>query len=196
MDFIRKNWSRLSLAFLFFLGGVIAVIAWINNSGRIANADWLNAFYNTILLISTIVFFFGMVGIAIMKSMQNSKKIVSLLYMSIGGLITLMLLILIIIAGCNQSSLVLVFGNGAVTSFYQLWVPFFVFGMHPLIKGVTRFIEAETVPAKATVKPAAAPVTEAKAEAPKAPVAKPAAKPAAVKPAAKKAAPKKAPAAK
>ena len=198
MDFIRKNWSRLSLAFLFFLGGVIAVIAWINNSGRIANADWLNAFYNTVLLISTIVFFFGMVGIAIMKSMQNSKKIVSMLYMSIGGLITLMLLILIIVAGCNQSTLVLVFGNGAVTSFYQLWVPFFVFGMHPLIKGVTRFIEAETVPAKATVKPAAAPVTETvkaeKAAAPKA--AAPKATAPAAKPAAKKAAPKKTPAAK
>ena len=76
MDFIRKNWSRLSLAFLFFIGGVIAVIAWINNTGRIVNADWLNAFYNTALLITTIVFFFGMVGITVTKSNQNSKKIV------------------------------------------------------------------------------------------------------------------------
>ncbi len=193
MDFIRKNWSRLSLAFLFFVGGVIAVIAWINNTGRIVNADWLNAFYNTALLITTIVFFFGMVGVAVTKSMENSKKIVSLLYMCIGGLNTLLLLVLFIVASCNQSNLVLIFGNGAITSFYQLWVPFLVFGLHPLVKGVTRFIEAETVPAKATVKPVAtAPVTETvKAEAPKAT----APKAAAPKAAAKKAAPK-APAAK
>lgn len=160
MDFIRKNWSRLSLAFLYFIGGVIAVIAWINNSSHIADADWLNAFYNTALLISTIVFFFGMVGVTIVKSMQNSKKVVSALYMCVGGLITVLLLVLIVVASCNQADLILIYGNGAITSFYQLWVPFLVFGLHPLIKGVTRFIEAEHVPAQATVKPAAAPVTE------------------------------------
>ncbi len=188
MDFIRKNWSRLSLAFLFFIGGVIAVIAWINNTGRIVNADWLNAFYNTALLITTIVFFFGMVGITVTKSMQNSKKIVSALYMCIGGLNTVLLLVLFIVASCNQSELVLIFGKNAIASLYQLWVPFIVFGLHPLIKGVTRFIEAETIPAKAAVKPVAtAPVTETvKAEAPKAT----APKATAPKAAAKKTAPK------
>ncbi len=164
MDFIRKNWSRLSLAFLFFLGGVIAVIAWINNSSRFADANWLNAFYNTALLISTIVYFFGMVGVTIMKSMQNSKKVVSALYMCIGGLITVLLLVLVVVASCNQADLILIYGRGAITSLYQLWVPFLVFGLYPLIKGVTRFIEAEQVPAQATVKPAAAPVTATVAE--------------------------------
>ena len=92
MDFIRKNWSRLSLAFLFFVGGVIAVIAWIN-SGRINEGDWLDAFYNTALLISTIVFFFGMVSITIVKSMENSKKVVSIIYMVMGSIISLLLLV-------------------------------------------------------------------------------------------------------
>ena len=173
MDFIRKNWSRLSLAFFSFIVGVIAVIAWINNSSRFASADWLNAFYNTALLISTIVFFFGMVGVTVMKTMQNSKKIVSALYMCIGGLITVLMLVLIAVASCNQIDLILIYGKGAVTAFYQVWVPFLVFGLHPLIKGATRFIEAEHVPAQAPVK-AAAPVAEtAVAEkAPKAPAKK------------------------
>ena len=74
----------------------------------------------------------------------------------------------------------MIFGNGAIISLYQLWVPFLVFGLYPLIKGVTRFIEAETVPAQATVKPAATPVAET------APAVK------ATKTPAKKAAPKKA----
>ena len=173
MDFIRKHWSRLSLAFLYFIGGVIAVVAWINNSNRFAAADWLNAFYKTALLISTIVFFFGMVGVTIMKSMQNSKKIVSILYMCVGGLITVLLLVLVIVASCNDADLVLIYGDGAIATFYQLWVPFIVFGLHPLIKGVTRFIEAEAIPAKANVQPVAAPATEtAQEEAPKAPAKK------------------------
>ncbi len=180
MDFIRKNWSRLSLAFLFFLGGVIAVVAWVNNSSDITDVKWLNNFYNIALLISTIVFFFGMVGVTIVKSMENSKKVVSAIYMCVGGLVTVLLLVLIVVAGVNNSDLVLIYGDKALVTLYQLWVPFLVFGLQPLIKGVTRFIEAETVPAQ--VKPVAAPVVETVA----------AEKPVAQKPAAKKAAPKKA----
>lgn len=177
MDFIRKHWSRLSLAFLYFIGGVIAVVAWINNSNRFAVADWLNAFFKTVLLIATIVYFFGMVGVTIMKSMQNSKKIVSALYMAVGGLVTVLLLVLIVVASCNDTDLVIIYGNPAITNFYMLWVPFIVFGLHPLIKGVTRFIEAEAIPAKANVQPVAAPVAEAtKEEAPKAPAKKAASK--------------------
>ena len=175
MDFIRKNWSRLSLAFLFFLGAVIAVVAWVNDSSDITEIGWLNSFYNVALLIATIVFFFGMVGVTIVKSMQNSKKIVSAIYMCAGGLITVLLLVLIVVAGINDTNLILIYGDRAIDHLYQLWVPFLVFGLYPLIKGVTRFIEAETVPAQ--VKPAAAPVAETVV---------------AEKPAAKKAAPKKA----
>ena len=193
MDFISKNWSRLSLAFLYFIGGVIAVIAWVNIPSDYAFTaiGWLNNFYKVALIVSTIVYFFGMVGVTIMKTMQNSKKIVNILYMSVGGLITVLLMVLMIVASCNDSNLILIFGNRAIASLYQLWVPIFVFGLHPLIKGVTRFIEAEMVPAQAKVQPAAAPVAKtapAKAEAPKA-------KAAAPKAPVKKAAPK-APAAK
>lgn len=173
MDFIRKNWSRLSLAFLFFIGGVIAVVAWINNPSRIADSNWVNAFNNTAVLISTLVFFFGMVGVTIVKSMENSKKVVSVIYMAMGTVVTILLLVLIMVANFNQPSITSFVGEKAVESFYQLWVPFIVFGLYPLIKGATRFIEAESVPAKATVaqpavEPAKEPVAEV-AEAPKAP---------------------------
>lgn len=172
MDFIRKNWSRLSLALLFFIGGVIAVIAWINNPGRITEGDWLSAFYNTALLIATIVFFFGMVGITIVKSMENSKKIVSIIYMAMGGVVTVLLLVLITVAACNNANYVLFIGDFATVSLYQLWIPLIVFGLYPFIKGITRFIEAESVPAKANVaQPAVQPVAETAEvnEAPKAP---------------------------
>lgn len=189
MDFIRKNWSRLSLAFLSFIGGVIAVVAWINNASRFTSGDWINKFFNIALLISTILFFFGMAAITVMKSVQNSKKFVSMLYMCVGGIITVLYLVFIVIASINQADLILIFGNGSIVALYLVWVPFLVFGLHPLIKGITRFIEAETVPAQATVKPVAAPVKEA------APVKAPAAKAPVAKAPAKKAAPK-APAAK
>ena len=171
MDFISKNWSRLSLAFLYFIGGVIAVIAWVNIPSDFTTIGWLNNLYKIALIISTVAFFFGMVGITVIKTMQNSKKIVNILYMSIGGLITVLLMVTMIVASCNDSELITISGNRAVENFYRLWVPIFVFGLHPLIKGVTRFIEAEMVPAQAKVQPTPAPVAEtapAKAEAPKA----------------------------
>ncbi|MCQ2381906.1 MAG: hypothetical protein MJ054_01235 [Clostridia bacterium] len=174
MGFIRKNWSRLSLAFLFFIGAVITVFAWVTNSSDLTNIKWLNDFYNAALLISTIVFFFGMVGVTVVKSLQDSKKVVSTLYMCIGSIVTILLIVLIIVASINESSLVLIYGDNAIVTLYQLWVPFLVFGLYPLIKGVTRFIEAETVPAQATVKPTVAPVTETVVaeKAPKAPAKK------------------------
>ena len=171
MDFIRKNWSRLSLAFFYFIGGVIAVIAWINYGSRITGGNWVNDFYNIALLISTMVFFFGMVGVTVIKTLQNSKKVVSALYMCVGGLITVLLLVFVVVASCNDSTLILMSGSSSLATLYQFWVPFLVFGLHPLIKGVTRFIEAEMAPAPVAAKPVA-PVAEATAEAPKAPVKK------------------------
>ncbi|MCM1404462.1 MAG: hypothetical protein NC133_03110 [Prevotella sp.] len=178
MDFIRKNWSRLSLAFLFFIGVVISIIAWVNNS-NFDNVSWFSKFYQTVLLISTIVFFFGMVGVTVMKSIPNSKKIVSIVYMAMGAIVTVLLLVLIIVAGCNSdyTAMVLFYDDiFGLSALYQVWVPFFVFGLYPLIKGVTRFIEAESVPAQVTVQPTAQPVTETVAEAPKAPAKKAATK--------------------
>lgn len=178
MDFIRKNWSRLSLAFLFLIGGVIAVIAWVNNSEFIADKNWIESFYNIALLISTILFFFGMVAVTIVKSLQNSKKAVSVIYMVMGSVISLILIVLVVIASANGQNFVLFVGERAIESFYQLWVPFIVFGLYPLIKGATRFIETTNVPAKAVVaEPVAKPAKEeVVAEAPKAPAKKTASK--------------------
>ncbi len=169
MDFIRKNWSRLSLAFLYLIGGVIAVIAWVINAKSIfSSEDWLVQFNSIALLVSTIAFFFGMVAITIVKSLQ-SKKAVSVIYMVIGGIATLALLVYIIVASCQNADLVVFAGEEAQIRFYMLWVPFIVFGLHPLIKGVTRFVESTAIPAKAPVAPVVAeqPAVETPAEAPK-----------------------------
>lgn len=165
MDFIRKNWSRLSLAFLYLIGGVIAVIAWVNNKAMLSVGGWMERMYFITACVSTIAFFFGMAAIAVVKSLQNSKKAVSVIYMVLGGLVTLMLLTVIVVATCKNVEKI------AFTDFFALylvWIPLFVFGLHPLIKGVTRFIEATNVPAKAPAAPVAQPVAETPAEAPKA----------------------------
>ena len=94
--------------------------------------------------------------------------------MVVGGVITVLLLVFIIVAGIKQDEVVL-FTN-AIYSFYMLWVPFIVFGLYPLIKGATRFIEASNVPAQAVAQPVAKPATETVAEAPKAPAKKTASK--------------------
>ena len=191
MDFIRKNWSRLSLALLFFIGGVIAVVAWINFPTRIVpEGDGFFGFHNIALLISTIVFFFGMVAVTIVKSLENSKKIVSIIYMCMGGIVTVLMLVLLTvlsIKGDPYTYLFFIFGKtaidpiwGPVAVLYMFWVPTIVFGLYPLIKGITRFIEAEHIPA--AVKQPAQPVAEAPAEeAPKAPAKKTASKTAAAK---------------
>lgn len=165
MDFIRKNWSRLSLAFLYLIGGVVAVIAWVNNKAMFSVGGWMERMYFITACVSTIAFFFGMAAIAVVKSLQNSKKAVSVIYMVLGGLVTLMLLTVVIVATCKNVEMI-AFTN--FLSLYLVWIPLFVFGLHPLIKGVTRFIEATNVPAKAPAAPVAQPVAETPAEAPKA----------------------------
>lgn len=169
MDFIRKNWSRLSLALLYLIGGVIAVVAWVNNPfGIVIKGQGVYSFFNIAVLISTILYFFGMVAITIVKSLTHSKKIVSAIYMAVGGIITVLLVVLLAVGSFNEFELVSIAGNAALYSFYLYYIPLIIFGLYPLIKGVTRFIEAETVPAKAPVAPATAPAAEtAPAEAPK-----------------------------
>ena len=177
MDFIRKNWSRLSLAFLFLLGGIIAIISWANYADAIALANGLGLYYFIALMTSTFVFFFGMVAVAVLKAVTNSKKAVSFVYMVMGAIPTILLLVFICIANAQAPSLVSFVGVDAMSMFYMLWVPLFVFGLYPLIKGVTRFVEATVVPAKAVVEqPAAQPVVAPAAPAKKAPAKKAAAK--------------------
>lgn len=172
MDFIRKNWSRLSLAFIYLIGAVIAVVAWVNNWDYIADSEGISKFFFISMFISTIMFFLGMVCISIVKAVACSKKAVSAIYMVMGGLISVLLIVFIIVASSQQYSMVLFTGATAVVSLYFLWVPFIVFGLYPLVKGVTRFIEATNTPAQVTAQPvaqtAAKPATETVAEAPKA----------------------------
>ena len=172
MDFIRKNWSRLSLAFIYLIGTVIAVVAWVNNWNYIADSEGVAKFFFISMFISTIMFFLGMVCISVVKAVSCSKKAVSAIYMAMGGVISVLLLVFIIVASSQQFELVLFTGNTAVVSLYFLWVPFIVFGLYPLVKGVTRFIEATNVPAKVAAQPvaqsAAKPANETVAEAPKA----------------------------
>lgn len=185
MDFIRKNWSRLSLAFIYLIGLVIAVVAWVNNWDLISGTEGIDMFFMLSVFISTIMFFLGMVCVNVVKAICNSKKAVSAIYMVVGSIITVLLVVLIIVAGNQGHELVSFVGDYAVTSLYYLWVPFIVFGLYPLVKGATRFIEASNTPAKAEVaqpaaqpaaKPVAKPATETVAEAPKAPAKKTASK--------------------
>ena len=181
MDFIRKNWSRLSLAFIYLIGLVIAVVAWVNNWDLISASEGTYMFFMLSVFISTIMFFLGMVCVNVVKAICNSKKAVSAIYMVVGSIITVLLVVLIIVAGNQGHELVSFVGDYAVTSLYHLWVPFIVFGLYPLVKGATRFIEASNTPAKAEVaqpaaQPVAKPATETVAEAPKAPAKKTASK--------------------
>ncbi len=161
MDFIRKNWSRLSIALLYLVGGVLAVVAWVNfYTVGVSFSAMLN-FRLIATLIATFAFFLGMIAIAIVKSVTASKKAVSLVYMLMGGVATIAMLAYIITASFQDSSLFLG-GVAGLESLYQLWIPFIVFALHPLVKGVTRFIEMATVPAKAA--PVEQPAVEAPAE--------------------------------
>ncbi len=173
MDFIRKNWSRLSIALLYLVGGVLAVVAWVNFYSVDASFSAIVNFRMIATLIATLAFFLGMIAIAIVKSVTCSKKAVSLVYMIMGGVATIAMLAYIITASFQDSPLF--FGGiEGLLSFYQIWVPFFVFALHPLVKGVTRFIEMATVPAKAAPveQPAVEAVAEEKAPAKKATKAK------------------------
>ena len=178
MDFIRKNWSRLSLALLFLIAGVFAIVAWVTDSVYLFEYVESGAFFKVAILISTIAFFFGMVAVCLAKSFPNSKKAVSIIYMVMGAVSTIILLVYVCVAANQEPDMVTISGVYSSVIFYMLWVPLFVFGLHPLIKGVTRFVETTTVPAKATV---AQPTAEVAAEAPKAPAKKAPAKKAAAK---------------
>lgn len=167
MDFIRKNWSRLSLALLYFIGGVMAIVAWVNYfaeaSSLLDAVHWIYRFEYIAVMIATLVFFFGTVAITIAKSLQNSKKAVSVIYMLMGTISTLILLVFVVLASFQEVDLFLPVGLSAISTFFTIWVPFIVFGLHPLIKGVTRFVEAVNVPAAAPVAQAT-PAVEAPAE--------------------------------
>lgn len=175
MDFIRKNWSRLSIALLFLLGGILGIVAFAY-SGLFKDATGLGLFYYIAMLVSVVVYFFGMVCIMILKSCAG-RKAVSCGYMIMGAIISILNIVLFAVLVLNDATNVInLIGVNAIDVFFRFIVVTLVFGFYPLIKGVTRFIEAEMTPApvKAAAQPAAT-TTEA-APAPKATAKKTAAK--------------------
>ena len=175
MDFIRKNWSRLSLALLFLLGGILGIVAFVNCDLITANMPGIQKFYNIALLVSTMLYYFGMACVTVLKAVA-SKKAVSITYMVFGAIISVLEIVVLCVC-MNYPYLTSLVGVNAVAVFFQFIVPTLVFGFYPLIKGITRFIEAEQTPApaKTTVQPTAAPVQPApaaKKPAAKAPAAK------------------------
>lgn len=148
MDFIRKNWSRLSIALLFLLGGILGIVAFAN-SGLFKDADGVTMFYHIASLASVIVYFFGMVCIMILKSCTG-KKAVSLAYMVIGAIVSILNIVVLFVCVDDANKISLI-GTSAVDVFFKFIVVTLVFGFYPLIKGVTRFIEAEMTPAPAKV---------------------------------------------
>lgn len=168
MDFIRKNWSRLSLALLFLLGGILGIIAMVN-SDTFKMFNLLNGyqrFYAIAMVISAMVYFFGMMVVTILKCVAG-KKMVSATYMIIGGIVTI--LEVVVLCVCVNAELISLSGTNSAEVFFEFIVPLIVFGLYPLVKGTTRFIEAEhtPIPAKAAAQPAAAEPAKATAPAPK-----------------------------
>lgn len=168
MDFIRKHWSRLSLALLFLLGGILGIVAFVS-SDIFTGRDTVTKFFNIALLVSTMLYFFGMACVTVLKTVAG-KKAVSVTYMVFGAIVSILEIVVLCVC-MSYPNLTSLIGANAVNVFFMFIVPTLVFGFFPLIKGITRFIEAEQtpVPAKATAQPAAT------AEQP-APAKKPAAK--------------------
>ena len=175
MDFIRKNWSRLSLALLFLLGGILGIVAFVN-SDLFTGVSNIQKFYNIALLVSTMVYFFGMACVTVLKAVAG-KKAVSLTYMVFGAIVSILEIVVLCVC-MNYPYLTSLLGSNAIAVFFEFIVPTLVFGFYPLIKGITRFIEAEQTPApaKTTAQPSAAPAEQpaaaAKKPAAKAPAAK------------------------
>lgn len=167
MDFIRKNWSRLSIALLFLLGGILGIVAFANSGLFKLPLDAASMFYYIAMLTSVIVYFFGMVCIMILKSCAG-KKAVSLSYMVMGAIVAILNIVVLFVC-INDAEKISLIGASAVDVFFKFIVVTLVFGFYPLIKGITRFIEAEMtpLPVKAAAQPAAA-TTAAPAAAPKA----------------------------
>lgn len=154
MDFIRKNWSRLSLALLFLLGGILGIVAFVSTD-FLTGISNIQKFYNIALLVSTMLYFFGMACVTVLKAVAG-KKAVSITYMVFGAIISVLEIVVLCVC-MNYPYLTSLVGVNAIAVFFEFIVPTLVFGFYPLIKGITRFIEAEQTPApaKTTVQPSA-----------------------------------------
>jgi peptidoglycan/LPS O-acetylase OafA/YrhL len=150
MEFIQKHWARLSVALLFLIGGIIAIVSYADYFGDLDGvADWFP-------FIAAILFFFGSSAVAVLKIF--APKIVGILYGIMGGIVTI--LFTVILATEDLS------GKG-LDIFWWYIVPLIVFGVQPLVRGLIKFVEGEKVFTPAEVKTAPAPETAPKAAAKK-----------------------------
>ena len=156
MEFIKTHWSRLSIALLFLIGGALAIVFYIDEFailGKTAAELGLTESEATgqklfVLLpfVSALIYFFGMLAVMIFKTL--GKKCVGTIYSIVGALVTLFYVVTL----CMPWA----FGMDA-TTYWMVVVPLLVFGLYPLIKGITKFVEADYAP-----KAAPAPVAKAK----------------------------------
>jgi hypothetical protein len=142
MEFIQKHWARLSMALLFLIGGIIAIIAYADSFDTLKDtAGWFP-------FIATVLFFFSSCAVALLKVL--CPKSVGFVYGISGGIITILFTVLLAI----DNDL----GFGIDTFWYYI-VPLIVFGVQPLVRGLIRFIEGDRPLA---VAPAPAPKAEPK----------------------------------
>ena len=135
MEFIKTHWSRLSIALLFLIGGALAIVCYIADNAFAASgaaAMW----YVIVPFASAMLYFFGMLTIMILKAMLD-KKCVAWIYIIIGTLV----LLGNITAICAYPLAL------NVDAFWIVIVPLLVFGLYPLLKGITKFVESG-IPAK------------------------------------------------
>jgi peptidoglycan/LPS O-acetylase OafA/YrhL len=147
MEFIQKHWARLSVALLFLIGGILAIISYSTDS-----FDALNGTEDWFPFIAAILFFFGSSAVAILKIF--APKIVGLVYGIMGGVITI--LFTVVLATDNTID------DFGVNVFWYYIVPLLVFGVQPLVRGLIKFVEGDKVFVPAEAKPAPAPKAEPK----------------------------------
>jgi len=133
MDFFKKNWSKLCIAVLAFLAGLVYVIALIQTNGA-------NLFKAEAAWVTGIIFFFGVTAYLACKMLdQDWAKYVLL---ATGVLATVFATIFLVwtidnpfgILGTTQLEF---FANLA---YYHAFTILVVFGLIPLIKGLKKII--------------------------------------------------------
>jgi hypothetical protein len=132
MEFIKKHWSRLSIALLFLVGGILAIVFYAADGMFDFTGKETSEVIGAIVpFVSALLFFFGMTAVMLMKIYL--PKYVGIIYGIVGGVITLAYVILICIYPIKTDS----------NNFWIVIVPLIAFGLYPLLKGVTKFVESE-----------------------------------------------------
>jgi hypothetical protein len=145
MEFIQKHWARLSVALLFLVGGILAIVTYADYG-----FDNLDGTKDWFPFVAAILFFFGSSAVGLLKIF--APKIVGLVYGIMGGIITI--LFTVILAADDTVA------NLNLDVFWWYVVPLIVFGVQPLVRGLIKFIEGDRQFTPAEAKPAPAPETK------------------------------------